>query len=134
MDRHTEAVDIYSILKPIFFVSKVLGLSPYSAVGDIGNRRIIVTSSARIYSTGIVIFNAFVIACCVLTTTFTWKNVCSSGDIIIFLGTLCLALCAYCTSVFGCRQTAKHFERLNDLIGKTYGSAWRRDLQLLLAV
>jgi hypothetical protein len=28
MDRYTEAVDIDSILKPEFFVSKVLGLSP----------------------------------------------------------------------------------------------------------
>jgi len=48
MDRHTEAAGVYSVLKPEFFVSKVLGLSPYSAVGDIGNCRAIVTVSAVI--------------------------------------------------------------------------------------
>jgi hypothetical protein len=63
---------------------------------------------------------------------FTWGNICSSAESIITLETLCLALSAYCTCLLGCRQTAKHFERLNDLIGETYYSAWRRDLQLLL--
>ena len=48
IDRHREAVDVYSILKPIFFVSKVLGLLPYNAVSDIGNRRGIVTVSGII--------------------------------------------------------------------------------------
>jgi hypothetical protein len=46
MDRHTETVDVYSILNAIFSASNVLRLLPYSAVGDIGNRRIIVTVSA----------------------------------------------------------------------------------------
>jgi hypothetical protein len=27
MDRHTEAMDVYSILNAIFFVSKVLGMT-----------------------------------------------------------------------------------------------------------
>ena len=57
MDRHTETVDIYSILNPVFFVTKVFGLSPYNAVGDIGNRRIIVTVPAIIYSLGMFILN-----------------------------------------------------------------------------
>jgi len=48
MDRHTEAVDVYSILKPVFFISNVFGLWPYNAVGDIGDHRITVTVSAAI--------------------------------------------------------------------------------------
>ena len=134
MDRRREAVDVYSILKPVFFVSKVLGLSPYNSVGDIGNRRVIVTVSAIIYSIGVFIFNAAVIAYSVLTDIFNWENICSSGENIIYLQTLCLALSAYCTCLLGCRQTARQITRLNDLIGKTYYFAWRRDLQLLLAM
>jgi len=45
---------------------------------------------------------------------------------------VCIALGAYCTFLLRCRQTAKHFERSNDLIGETYCSVWKRDLQLLL--
>jgi hypothetical protein len=134
MDRHIETVDVYSILKPVFFVSKILGLSPYNAVGVIGNRRVNVTVSAIIYSIGVFIFNAAVIAYIVLTAGFNWENICSSGENIIYLETLCLALSAYCTCLFGCRQTVRQITRLNDLIGKTHYSAWRRDLQLLLAM
>jgi hypothetical protein len=72
MERHRETVDIYSILKSVFFVSKVLGLSPYSAVGDIGNRRIIVTVSGIIYILGMIKQNVGVLAYGVLTTTYTW--------------------------------------------------------------
>jgi len=132
MDRHTEAVDIYSILHPVFFVSKVFGLSPYNAVGDIGNRRVIVTVSAIIYSIGMFILNVGEIALGILTAMFPWETICTSAESIIIVETLCLALSAYCTCLLGCRQTARHFERLNDLIGETYYSAWRRDLQLLL--
>jgi hypothetical protein len=134
MARHTEAVDFYCVFKPVFFVSKVLGLWPYNAVGDTGNRRIIVTVSAVIYSVGMFIFNAAVIAYGLLTATYTWENICVSGENIIFLETLCLALCAHCTCLLGCRQTARQIARLNDLIGKTYCSEWRRDLLLLLAM
>ena len=134
MDRQAEAVDIYSILKPVFFIPKVLGLSPYNAVGDIGDRRIIVTVSAAIYSIGMIVLNVGVIVAGVLTAMFTWKNICTSTESVIALQTVCLALCAYFTCVFGCRQTARQFTRLNDLIGKTCYSAWRRDLQLLLAM
>jgi len=136
MDGHTETVDIYSILKPVFFVSKVLGLSPYNAVGDIGNRRVIVTVSAIVYSIGMFILNVAVIAYVVLTAGFNWENICSSGENVIrvYLEALCLALSAYCTCILGCRQTARQITRVNDLIGKTYYFAWRRDLQLLLAI
>jgi hypothetical protein len=68
----------------------------------------------------------------VYTATFTWENICISTESIIFLETLRLAQCAYCTFLLGCRQTAKHFESLSDLIGENYCSVWRRDLQLLL--
>jgi hypothetical protein len=132
MDRQAEAVDIYSILKPVFFASKILGLSPYNAVGDIGNRRVIVTVSAVIYSIGMLILNVGELAYGVLTAMLTWENICTSGESITFLVTLCLALCAYCTCLLGCRQTARQFEKLNDLVGKTYCSVWRRDVQLLL--
>ena len=134
MDRQEEAVDVYSILKPVFFIPKVLGLSPYNAVGDIGDHRIIVTVSAAIYSIGMIVLNVGVIVAGVLTAMFTWKNICTSTESVIALQTVCLALCAYFTCVFGCRQTARQFTRLNDLIGKTCYSAWRRDLQLLLAM
>jgi len=134
MDRHTEAVDVYSVLNPIFFVPKVLGLLPYNVVGDVGNRRFIVSLSAVIYSIGMLMLHVGVFSFCILTDTLTWKNICSSGESIIVIETMCLALCAYCTSLFGCRQTARHITRLNDLIGKTYYSAWKTDLQLLLAI
>jgi len=124
----------FYILKPVFFVSKVLGLSPYNAVGDIGNRRIIVTVSATIYSLGMFIFNAAVIANGLLTAIRTWENICTSGESITLLETLCVALSAYFTCLLGCRHTAREITRLNDLIGKTYYSALRRDLQLLLAM
>ena len=134
MESHTEVADVYSVLKPTFFVSKVLGLSPYNAVGDVGNRRFIVTVSAVMYSIGMLMLYVGVFAYCILTNTFSWKNICDSGESIIFIETLCPTLCAYCTSVFGCRQTARHITRLNDLIGKVCYSTWRRDLQLLLAM
>jgi hypothetical protein len=134
MARQTEAADVYSILKTVFFVSKVLGLSPYNAVGDIGNRRIIVTVSAIIYSIGMSIFYAAVIAYCLLSPIYTWENICIFGEKIIILETLCFALTANLTCLLGCRQTARQIARLNDLIGKTYCSAWRRDLLLLLVM
>ena len=134
MDRHTEAVDIYSILKPVFFVSKVLGLSPYNAVGDIGNRRVIVTVYATIYSIGMIILNVGVFAYFMFPSMFLWENICSSSEHIICLGIICHALSAYFTCLLGCKHTARQFEKLNDFVGKTYYSVWRRDIQLLLAM
>jgi len=134
MDRQAETVDVYTIFKSVFFVSKVLGLSPYNAVGDIGNRRIIVTVSAIVYTIGILLLNVGLCAYGLVPAMFTWKTICSTTESFIFFQTLCLAISAYCTCLFGCRQTARLFERLNDLIGKTYYSAWRRDLRLLLAM
>jgi hypothetical protein len=131
MDRHTEAVDIYSVFKPVFVIPKVLGLLPYNTVVDIVNRRIIVTVSAVIYSLGMIILNVGVLAYGVLIA-MSWENICTSGESILMLGTLCLAISGYCTCLVGCRQTARQFEKLNNLIGKTYCFAWRRDLQLLL--
>jgi hypothetical protein len=132
MDRHTEAVDVYSILKPVFFVSKVLGLSPYNAGGDIGNRTIIVTVSGILYSLGMSILTVCLLPYSVLATSFTWDNICTYSENIIMLATLSLAVSAYFTSLLGCRQTAKQFARLNDLIGGTYYCVWKIDLQLLV--
>jgi hypothetical protein len=112
----------------------MLRLSPYIAVGDIGNSRIIVTVSAIIYSLGIVILNVGGFAYGLFPAMFTWKNICSSTESFIYLETQGLALSAYFTCLLGCRQTARQFERLNHLIGKTYYSAWRKYLQLLLAM
>jgi hypothetical protein len=134
MDRHTEAVDVYSILKPVFFVSKVLGLSPYIAVGDIGNRSITVMVSAIIYSLGMFILSVGVFAYFIIPSMFLWENICSFSENILCLGTVCHAVSAYCTCVLGCRQTARQFGKLNDLIGTTCYSAWRKDLRLLLAM
>jgi hypothetical protein len=134
MDRHTEAVDIYYILKPVFFVSKGLGLWPYSAVGDIGNRRIIVTVSALIYCLGIIILNVGVFAYFKIPSMFTWENICSFSENILFFGTVCHALSAYLTCVLGCRQTGRQFERLNVLIGTTRYPIWRKDIRLLLSM
>jgi hypothetical protein len=127
-------VDAYSIFKPVFFVSKVLGLSPYSAVGDIGNRKIIVTVSVIIYSLGLFILNVGVFAYFIFPSIIRRENICISSENILYHWTICHAVSAYCTSVLGCRQTPRHFERLEDLIGKTYYSAWRKGLQLLLAM
>jgi hypothetical protein len=134
MDRQAETVDVNSIFKPVFFVSKVIGLSPYSAAGDTGNRRIIVTVSAVMYSLGMFILNVGIFAYFVFPSLFRRENICISSENILYLGTICHAVTAYLTCVLGCRQTARQFERLNDLIGKTYYSAWRKDLQLLLAM
>jgi hypothetical protein len=134
MDRHTEAVDVYTILQSVFFVSKIIGLSPYNAVGDIGNRRVIVTVSAIIYSIGVFILNVDVFAYGLVPATFIWENICSATESFIFFQTVCLALCAYCTCLLGRRQTARQFGKFNNLVGKTYCSVWRRDVQLLLAM
>jgi hypothetical protein len=134
MDRHTEAVDVYSVLKPVFSVSKVLGLSPYSAVGDICSRRIIVTVSAILYSLAMFILNVGVFAYFKIPSMFVWENICSFSENILCLGTICHAVSSYLTCVLGCRQTARQFDRLNDLIGKTYSRVWRKDFQLLLAM
>jgi len=134
MDRQAETADVYAILKPVFFVSKVLGLWPYKAVGDIGNRRVIVTVSAVIYSIGMFIINVGLFAYGLVPAMFTSKTICSTTESLIFFQTLCLALSAYFTCLFACRLTARQFQKLNNLIGKTYYSVWRKDLQLLLAM
>jgi len=134
MDRQTQTVDIYTILKSVLFVSKVIGLSPYSAVGDIGNRRIIVTVSAIIHSIGMFILNVGLFAYGLLPAMFTWETICSTTESFIFFQTVCVAVSAYFTCLFGCRQTARQFENLNNLTRKTYYSVWRKDLQLLLVM
>ena len=133
MVRQAETVDVYTILKSVFFVSKVLGLSPYNAVGDIGNRRVVVTVSAIIYSLGMFILNVVLFSYGLVPAMFTWKTICSATESFIYFQTLCLALSAYCTCLLGCRQTARQIEKLNYVVGKTYYSLWRRDIQLLLA-
>jgi hypothetical protein len=132
MHKYTEAVDVYSVLKPVFFASKVLGLSPYNAVGNAGNRRITVTVSAIAYSLGMLIVNVGVFAYGAFTRMFSWENICSSGESVLCLGTLCTAISAYFTCLFGCKQIARQLERINILVGETYSSAWKRDLLLLL--
>jgi hypothetical protein len=72
------------------FVSKVLGISPYSAVGDIGNCRGIVTVSAVICSIGMVILHVGVSPDGVHTAMFTC---CISAETVIFLETLCVLHC-----------------------------------------
>jgi hypothetical protein len=134
MHRHTEAVDVYSILKPVFFVSKVLGLSPYSAVGDIGNRNIIVTVSGISYNLGMVILHIFFISYGIVIAITSWENICTFSEINMYIGTVCHAVSAYFTCLLGCKQTARWLQKLNNLIGKTYYSVWRKDLQLLLAM
>jgi hypothetical protein len=134
MGRHTEAVDIYSLFKPVFFISEVLGLWPYSAVGGTGNRRITVTVSAVIYSLAMLILNAGTFAYSILQGMLSWENICSSGEHMLCIGTLCHAVAAYFTSLLGCRHIARQFLRLNYLTAETYYSVWRKDLQLLLAM
>ena len=90
------------------------------------------TVPAIIYSLAMFILNIAVLAYGAHTAIYNWENICSSGESITFLETVCLAVFAYFTSLLRCRQTAKQFARLNDLIGKTYYSAWKKDLRLLL--
>jgi hypothetical protein len=103
---------------PYFFGSKVLGLSPFSAVGDIGNHNIIVGVSAIVYSLGMIIFIAGFFSYDVVTIT-AWENICTLGEYIIYAGTICHAVSAYFTWLLGCRHTARQFERLNYLTGKS---------------
>jgi hypothetical protein len=112
----------------------VLGLSPYNAVGDIGNRKIIATVSAILYSLGMVILNVGVSAFGVFPAMFTWKNICSFTESFTYIQTLGVAVSSYFTCLLGCRQTARQFERLDHLIGKTHYSVWKKDLLLLLAM
>jgi len=114
-------------------MSKVLGLSPYNSVGDIGNRRVIVTVSAIVHSLGMIILNVGVFTYRLIEMN-TWENICSFGVNILCTGALCHAVSGYFTSLLGCRQTAREIIMLIDLIGKTYYSAWRRDVQVLLAM
>ena len=65
---------------------------------------------------------------------FIWENICTSGEDILYLGAFCQALSAYFTSLLGCRQTARLFQKLNVLNGEKLYSVWRRDSQLLLAM
>jgi hypothetical protein len=58
-----------------YFLSKVLGPSPYSAVGDIINRRIIVTVSAIIYSLGMFTLNVRVFIYCIFTAIYTSETI-----------------------------------------------------------
>ena len=134
MHIYTEGVDVYSLLKPVFFASKVLGLSPYNAVGNAGNRRITVTVSAIAYSLGMLIVNVGVFAYGVFTRMLSWENICSSGESVLCLGTLCNAISAYFTSLLGCKQIARELERINILVGEIDSSAWERDLLLLLSM
>jgi hypothetical protein len=87
MDRHKEAVKVYSVLKPVYFISKVFGLSPYNAVGDIGDRRIVVTVSAAIYSIGMTILNVGVFAYQLIIIN-DWEIICSFGARILYTGAL----------------------------------------------
>jgi ABC-type transporter Mla maintaining outer membrane lipid asymmetry permease subunit MlaE len=73
MDRHTETW-VFILFLTSFFVSKILGPSPYNTVGDIGNRRFIVTVCAIIYSLGMVILNVSVLAYGLIPAKFVWKN------------------------------------------------------------
>jgi hypothetical protein len=134
MAGHTEAVDVYSIFKPVFFGSKVLGLWPFSAVGDIGNHNIFVNVSAIVYSLGMIILTVGFSSYDVVTAITNWENICILGEYILYVGTICHAVSTYLTWLLGCRRTARQFQRLNDLIGKTYRSVWRKDLQLLLTL
>jgi hypothetical protein len=134
MHVNTEAVDVYSVLKPVFFASKVLGLSPYNAVGNAGNRRITVTVSAIVYSLGMLIVNVGVFGYGVFTRMLSWENICSSGESVLCLGTLCNAISAYFTSLLGCKQIARELERINILVGGIDSSAWKTDLLLLLSM
>jgi uncharacterized membrane protein len=83
MDRQAETVDVNSILKPVFFVSKVLVLSPYSAVGDIGDGRIIVKAIDIIYSLGMFILNVGVLAYLIFYSMFRKENICISCENIL---------------------------------------------------
>jgi len=91
MDRHTEAVDVYSILKPVFFISKVFELWPYNAVGETGDHRIIVTVSATIYSIVMIVLNVGVFAYRLIIMN-AWDNICSFGVSILYTGVLCQAV------------------------------------------
>ena len=133
MDSHTEGADVYSVLKAVFFVPKVLGLSPYSVVSDTGNRRAIVTVSAVIYSIGMLTLHVVLFVYRQIEMN-TWENICSVGENVLGTGTLCHAVSGYFTSLLGYKQIVREFTRLSDLIGKTHYLAWRRDLQLLLAM
>jgi hypothetical protein len=133
MDRQTETVDVYFILKTVFFVSELLRLSPCISVGDIGNCKIIVKVHALIHSLGMFMLYVGVFVYRFIETT-TWENICNFGENILYFGALCQAVFAYCTYLLGCRWTEREVTRLSDLIGEIWFSACEKYLQFLLAM
>jgi hypothetical protein len=132
--RQKGAADIYSVLKPITFASKVFGLAPYSVVGDTGRRKISVSAKAMLYSVGMFIIIAGALTYCQLKMEISWKNICVSSGNIQSLGTYFTLTIGYYTSLIKSKKIACQLHRLNDVIGKTYYSAWKKDLRTILTV
>jgi hypothetical protein len=130
--RRKETVDIYSVLKPFMFVSRVLGLAPYSVVSDMGRRKFAVSPPAVVYSVAMFIINAGAVGYCQYLNLNSWNNICNSAENILDLAILCTALTAYYTTVINRKQTATQLSCLNDLIAETHYSAWKKEVQTIL--
>lgn len=134
LSSYKETADIYSVLKPIILVSKVIGLAPYSVIGDIGKRKVSVSTQDVVYSVGVFIIFTSIFGYCQHIILTSWDNICTSSANIQSLGTLFHLIIAYCTFLLNSKKIARQLSRLNDLIGDIYYSDWKKDIQTMLAM
>jgi hypothetical protein len=134
MDRHEEVADIYSVLKPVFFTSKILGLAPYIVVGDTSRTKIRVSALAIVYSLAVSILIVGLLGYRQFKITNLWENICNSGENILVLGTSCCQVLAYLTLLLRSRRIARLFDHLNCLVEETSYSAWKKDLHTMLSI
>jgi hypothetical protein len=133
MRRQKEAADIYSVLKPVFFTSKILGLFPYNVVGDTSRSKVRVSALAVVYGVGMFVLIACVLGHGQFKNAYVWGNICNSGENIMFLGTSCSLVMVYSTLLLSSRKIARLFDHLNGLVWETPYSAWKKDLRIMLS-
>lgn len=134
MDRHEEVAHIYSVLKPVFFTSKILGLAPYNVVGDTNKTKIRVSTLGVVYSLTVSIVTAGLLGHHQFKVMNLWKNICNSSENILIHVTSYSLVIAYLTLLLRSRRIARLFDHLNGLVEESSYSAWKKDLQTMLSI
>lgn len=134
MDRHEEVAHIYTVLKPIFFTSKILGLAPYKVVGDTNRTKIGVSILAVVYNLAVSITIASILGYQQFKIVNLWKNICNSSENILVYVTFCSLGIAYLTLLLSIRRIARLFDNLNDVVEESSCSVWKKDLQTMLSI
>jgi hypothetical protein len=134
MDRHGEEAHIYSVLKPVFFTSKILGLAPYNVVGDTNRSEIRVSINGVVYSLAVSVVLACILGYREFKFINLWGNICNSSENILIYGLSCSLVLAYLTLLLRSKRIARLFDHLNGLVEETSYSAWKKDLQTMLSI